>query len=118
MNFPSVCVAVKVFISLSLLKCNSLDVGGHLEASGRTTWPWGCAVEWPLWVAVSLGLGGIGLGPWGFPPNPCSVEKRIETEDRVYLHKMCVCSGVWKGKKEMGIFKPPKGTLKVCRIGS
>lgn len=69
------------------------------------------------WVAVGLG-GGIGLGPWGFLPNPCSEEKCIETKDKVYLHNICVCSGVWKGKKEMGIFKPPKGTLKVCRIGS
>lgn len=117
MNSASVCVAVKVFISLSLLKRNSLDCRWTPQSCWENHLAWGCAMEWPLGLLWAW-AGGIGLGPWGFLPNPCSEEKCIETKDKVYLHNICVCSGVWKGKKEMGIFKPPKGTLKVCRIVS
>lgn len=67
MNSPSVCVAVKVFISLSLLKADSLDVGGYLAVAERTTWLWGCAMEWLLWVAVGLDLGGHWAEALGVP---------------------------------------------------
>lgn len=110
MNSPSVCVAVKVFISLSLLKRNSLDVGGHLEAAGRTTGPWGCAVQWPLWVAVGLDLeGALGWGPGD------SRQARVVRKSVLRLETECTCIkyvyvvGCGKGRKRWAFLSLQKG---------
>lgn len=70
-------------------------------------------------VAVGLDLGGHWVGALRVPARARVVRKSIlSLKIRVNLHKICVCSGVWKGKKEMDIFKTPKGTLKISRIQS
>lgn len=62
-------------------------------------------------------LGALGWGP-GDSRQTCVVRKSV-----LRLKIECTCIkyvcvvGCGKGRK-MGIFKPPKGTLKVCRIGS
>lgn len=110
MNSPSVCVAVKVFISLSLLKGDSPDVGGHLAAAGGTTWPWGCAVEWLLWVAVGLDLGGHWVGVLEVPATARVVRKSIL---RLKIEFTCIkyvyVVGCGKGRKRWTFLRLQKG---------
>lgn len=104
-------MAVKVFISLSLVKSDSLDVGRHLAAAGGSTWPWGCAMEWLLWVAVGLDLGGHWVGALGVPARARVVRKsilRLKIEEFTCIKYVYVV-GCGEGRKRWTFLRLQKG---------